>query len=379
MRAKNAFMIAKRVLWSLRHDPRSIAMMLIAPIMAMLIFGIAFSGTVENVKVVIVNLDKGVTLPGTNITYMFSLEVEKNLDHNKLQISHSSDLDSALKMVRDGKRNSVLIFPEDFTSSLQDAMDGGNGTSIILRSDQSQVNLASEVQASVLKAVLRTAEEKGIDIPIDLDTSDPIYGKGATFIDMFVPGIMGFVVFLLTTILTLISFVGERTRGTLQRLFANGVTEGEVVLGYMITFSIVGMVQVGILLTVAVLLFDIMIVGNPAIAFIIASLIALVSVSLGILLSSLAQRESQAIQFFPLIILPVFLLSGVFWPREAMPVWLRPFSYLIPVTYGVDSLRSVLIRGWGIFEIWPQLLALVSFALVFLLGAVYMLKLIGRR
>jgi ABC-2 type transport system permease protein len=378
MRRRNALMVFKRVLWSLRHDPRSIGMMLVAPILAMVIFGIAFSGEVENVKVVVIDLDEGIVIGG-NVTVSLSREVIRNLDDEKLDISYSNDPDEAVEMVKEGKRNSVLIFPKDFTRSLLGAIEGGNVTSVVLRSDRSQVNIAAEVQSTVTEALLRTAKERGMDLPVSVDASDPVYGKGARFIDMFVPGIMGFVVFLLTTILTLISFVGERTRGTLQRLFASGVTEGEVVLGYMMAFSLVGVIQVGILLSVATLLFDIMIVGNPLVAFLIASLIAIVSVSLGILLSSLAQRESQAIQFFPLIILPVFLLSGVFWPREAMPLWLRPFSYLIPVTYGVDSLRSVLIRGWGVLEIWPQLLALIGFAVIFLFGAVAMLKVMRGR
>jgi ABC-2 type transport system permease protein len=102
--------------------------------------------------------------------------------------------------------------------------------------------------------------------------------------------------------------------------------------------------------------------------------LAVVSQALGILLSSLAKREGQAVQFIPFIILPVFLLSGVFWPIEAIPAWLRPISYLVPPTYAVDACRSVLLKGWGVDKIWPDILVLVLFAVLFLTLATWSLK-----
>jgi ABC-2 type transport system permease protein len=307
-----------------------------------------------------------------------SEDVISNLDSDTVKITFVDDYDEAVEKVRSGDDYSMAYFPENFTSSLilpliEHGRQVNDGT-LQIRSDQSNVNVASEVHKAFMEALSKTIEEQGFNSPVAVDTSSPVYGEGARFIDMFVPGIMGFVVFMLTTILTLITFVGERTRGTLDRLLASSVTEGEVVMGYAVAFGIIGMVQVGILLSLAILVFDIIVVGNPLIAFLIASLLAVVSVSLGILLSSLAQRESQAIQFFPFIVLPAFLLSGVFWPLEAIPAWLRPMSYAVPVTYAVRGLRSVLLRGWGAGEIWLDLLMLALFAAVFLVGAVYSLK-----
>jgi ABC-2 type transport system permease protein len=104
------------------------------------------------------------------------------------------------------------------------------------------------------------------------------------------------------------------------------------------------------------------------------ALLAVLSLSLGILLSSLAKREAQAIQFLPIVALPVFLLSGIFWPVEAIPSWLRPLSYAIPPTYAVDALRSVLLRGWGIGRIWIDLVAMFGFAAAFLGLSVWSLQ-----
>jgi ABC-2 type transport system permease protein len=378
MKVIKGLMVTRKIFWSLKHDRRSLGLILFAPIMAMFIFGVAFSGEVEDVKVVVLDQDAGYRIPQLNITVVMSKEVLGNVDRGKVRITYVDDYDEGVEKVRSGDHYSFIIFPGNFTAAMLAPLLGdgevpGNG-SLEIRSDQSNVNVASEVQKVFTQALVDTIEERGYASPIDIDASSPIYGEGARFIDMFVPGIMGFVVFLLTTLLTLITFVGERTNGTLERLIASSLSEGEIIFGYAVAFSIIGMVQVSILLTLAILVFDIIVVGNPLIAFLISSLLAVVSVSLGILLSSLTQRESQAIQFFPFLVMPAFLLSGVFWPIEAIPHWLRPVSYFIPVTYAVEGLRSVLLKGWGIVDIWIDLAALVMFALVFLIGAVLSLK-----
>ena len=106
----------------------------------------------------------------------------------------------------------------------------------------------------------------------------------------------------------------------------------------------------------------------------VIALLAVVSQALGIMLSSLAKRESQVIQFLPFVLLPTFLLAGIFWPLEAIPSWLRPFSYLVPPTYAVDACRSVMLRGWGLGRIWIDIVALMGFAVAFLAFATESLR-----
>ena len=358
MRFSRTFAITKRIFKGLRHDRRTVALIVIAPLLAMFIFGVAFSGDVTNVGVVVVNQDNGALSKG----------IITNLDASTLTIEYMDSEQAAIDKVATGQAWAAIIFPDDFTKNvtakLQDASFSGD-TSIIIRADKSNVNIASAVLRSVTDAMMTTISQAGRELPVIINDS-PIYGKGAEFIDFFVPGIMAFAVFLLTTLLTLLSFVGERTNGTLERLIASPMKESEIVLGYGMAFGIIGMVQASLLLIVATLVFKIIIVGNPFLAYIIIALLAIVSVNLGILLSSAAKREAQAVQFLPLIILPTFLLSGIFWPVEAIPSVLRPFSYLIPPTYGVEAMRSVILRGWGLGEIWVEIVALLGFAVVFL-------------
>jgi ABC-2 type transport system permease protein len=271
--------------------------------------------------------------------------------------------------VRDGDAFAVIVFPEDFTESV---LSGGTAT-IDLDLDKSNINVANSITKAVNEALLATMDEMGKQLPININTV-AVYGANAKFMDFFVPGIMAFVVYLITTLLTLVAFVGERTSGTLDRMLATPLTEREIVMGYAITFSIIGTGQALLLLIIGILVFKITVVGNILLAFLVIALLAVVSQALGILLSSTAKREAQAIQVLPFVILPAFLLSGIFWPVEAIPTWLRPLSYLVPPTYAVDASRSVMLKGWGIGKIWIDIVALLAMAAFFLAMAVWSLK-----
>ncbi|MGZ4939962.1 MAG: ABC transporter permease [Halobacteriota archaeon] len=153
---------------------------------------------------------------------------------------------------------------------------------------------------------------------------------------------------LLTTRCTcLVIIVGERKSGTLHRLFASPLRESELVAGYSMAYGTLGILQSGLLLVVGVLVFNIIIMGNVLLAFATIALLAFASQGLGILLSSVAHNEQEVAQFAPFLALVAILLSGIVWPIEAIPVWLRPAAYLMPTTYAVGAVRSVMMWGWG--------------------------------
>jgi len=351
--------------------------MFIAPIIAMFIFGLAFSGDVKDVHVVVVNNDAGFQAPGMPVKVSISDQIIANFDEDVLKVDYLNSEEEGVQRVEKGGAYGLIVFPGNFTRDIYGKIQNPSlpiSTTIRVRLDKSNVNVATTVTKAVSDAVLKTMNDTGLQAPVSVDASNAIFAKNAKLMDFFVPGIMAFVVFMLTTILTLISVVGERTSGNLERLQATPLRASEIVIGYAFAFSIIGMLQTIILLTIGVLAFNIMIVGNIFLAFLVIALLAVVSLSLGILLSSLANREAQAIQFLVIVLLPTFLLAGIFTPVEALPSWLRPLSYAIPPSYAIDATRSVMLRGWGIGGIWVDIVALLGFAVVFLGLAVWSLQ-----
>lgn len=190
-----------------------------------------------------------------------------------------------------------------------------------------------------------------------------VYNQSGTFFDAFAPALVGFVVFFLVFILTGISFLRERVGGTLERLLATPVRRSEIVVGYSAGFGIFATLQVALVLlfvlgTVHIgaigplpeinLGLGVPSAGSPWLAFVITLLLAISAVNLGIFLSTFARTEFQILQFIPLVIVPQVLLSGIFWPVTSLPGLLASLARLLPMTYGIEGLREVLVKGSGL-------------------------------
>ena len=373
MNASRAFAVTKRVLRDLKNDRRQLALIFIAPLLVISIFGVAFTGSVKDVRVVVVNGDTGV---GNS---SLSDKIISNFDTSVLNVAYANSESDAVGQVQNGSASAAIVFPSHFTQSVVARASGQTSvapanTTITLLADKSNPNVSDPIIATVNTAVAQTIQGLGRQAPVSVDSSNAVYGANAQFIDFFAPGIICIAVWQLTTLLTLISFVGERTSGTLFRLLASPLKESELVVGYAVAFGIIGIAQSAVLLSAAVILFHVTIVGDVLLAFGVIALLAIVSEGLGIMLSSFARREAQAIQFLPIVVLPAFLLSGVFWPIQAIPEWLRPVSYVLPTTYAVEAVRSVILRGWGLDKIYPDVIALLIFAGVFLVLETILLR-----
>ncbi len=377
MSPRRVLAVTLRIFTDLRNDPRTVALILVAPIIAMSLFGLAFSGEIRDVRTILVNSDEGFYNPLEDKTVYVSKEITERLDRRSLSIREMKDPAAALKEARDGGASVVILFPASFTRDLvrrrfDPSYKEIHPVKVLL--DRSNTTIADAAMKSIASSVDRTITGSKYAVPLTIDTSEAIFARDAKFMDFFVPGIMSFVVYLLTTILTILAFVNEKTTGTLERISATPLTAAEIVTGYCVAFSIVGMAQAGILLSVGILAFGITVAGHIALAFLVIALLAVACQAMGILLSSLASRELQAIQIFPLVAIPGFLLGGVFWPVEAIPAWLRPVSGLLPITYAVDACRAVTLRGWGIEKISRDLMALGTFAIVFITLAMLLLR-----
>jgi ABC-2 type transport system permease protein len=342
------------------------------------IFGYTFGGNIKNVSVYVVNFDRAPTNQSMSAAILANLETRDTLHILKIYGPADASIDP-LALSRDKVKGAhiwaTIVFNETFTEDVARASTGSDEQSAMVQLiiDGTNPNIVQSVSNEILTSIRAVLGTRTFVAPISIST-DLVYGKDARFIDFFAPGVMGLAAMMVTFMLSIISFVHERSASTLDRLLSTPVSEGEIVGGYALAFGFVGLVQSTVIILAAVLLFQIQIVGNPLTVLLIIFVFGVGTQGLGFLLSSVAKNEFQAIQFLPLILFPSLLLSGVFWPIEAVPTLLRPVSNFIPLTYAVEAMRSVMIRGWGLGGIWFQFSVLAIFACVMLLLSTYGLK-----
>ena len=203
-----------------------------------------------------------------------------------------------------------------------------------------------------------------------------VYGTPSSDpVSPYAPALVGFFIYFFVYLLTGVSFLRERTGGTLERLMATPVTRLEIVTGYTLGFGLFAIAQVAILMiwvlgTVHVpaigplppfsVGLGVPINGNPLLAYLVVVVLAMGAVSLGIFLSTFARTELQVIQFIPIVLVPQFLLSGVLFPVTSLPAIVQPLVPFLPLSYAVNALRQVFIRAadLGVRELQVDLLVL---------------------
>ena len=387
MKLRRIAAFSRRALLQFRHDRRTFAFVLVMPLLMILIFGYTFGGDVKGITIQVVSQDTGLP-PGSSLLLPNGLflaqNITKNIDEETLLLYTNTNSENARQMVREGNAWAAIVFPANFTQNfliflmaqktisppkIELYLDGSNPT--IVAAVIKEITQSIQMTLTGLSVSLNIT---AVDLPITVDQVYA-YGGGQTrFIDYFAPGVISFAIMMVTTMITIILFVNERRNGTLQRLLVSPASESEIVVGYALAFAVIGIIQSIVVLVAAILLFDITIVGNIFLALIVILLLAFGHQGLGILLSAGAKNELQAIQFIPLILFPSILLAGLFWPIESIPSYLQPLSYVIPLRYGIDAERSIMLRGWGIGEIWVDIIILVLFALLTLSASILLLK-----
>jgi len=190
-------------------------------------------------------------------------------------------------------------------------------------------------------------------------------------------GLIVLQIYFQTYLMGALALVRERVQGTLERMFTYPIRKVEILGGYLLGFSLLGIVQALYVLVFSYFLFsEIEVVFNSHLWLLVPIIVLLVFASIGIsaLISSFAKSEAQALQFIPLIIIPALLLSGIFYPVELLSPWLQKCSYLIPLTYAIDSMRELIFENGDLYDITPSLIGMLILGMVTLVTGSFALK-----
>lgn len=367
MSIQRIFAITGRIISQFRRDHRSLALIFIAPILVMSILGYVFRAQESGLlKVAIVNEDK----PPAAQQSLAQPVIDNLKSNNKLLVTTMSRAD-AEQAVRDGSERVALIFGPDFTrqlianrkATIETVVEGSNpgqAGSALATIGQSVLQGAQVVFKALVPPALSSVVPQ--TAPLNLAVTR-LYGSAdLQMLDFFAPMFIAYIAFFLIFLLTSVSFLRERNQGTMERLSASPVTRLELVLGYMLGFGFFAMLQAIVLLLFTIYVLQVKYTGNLLSIFIITLALVLGAVNLGIFLSAFARNELQAIQFIPIVILPQVLLSGLLWPVQDMPGWLQIVARAMPLTYAVDALTNIMIRGETLASTWLPLLVLFGFA-----------------
>ncbi len=351
--------ITVKSLSQLGNDRRTAAFVLIVPLMLILIFGYGFGGQPSHIPTMLYNADRG---PAGSVLL-------ENLPSGTLDLTNVSSADAAKGAVQNGTAWAALLIGPDFSANL---LTGNASLTIDL--DGSSPTVAAAVVGAVQSAIQKILSRGNIRTPVTVK-ADYVYGSADTsFIDALAPGVMALVAVFATTVLSILVLVREKSAGLLERLFATPLRPRELVLGHSLSLLVVAAGQSLVVFAASILIFQASFVGDIALALGVLLLFALGNIGLGLLISSVAQSEFQAVQLIPFLIFPQLFFAGALFPLVSIPVAVRPISTVLPLTYASDALRSVLLRGWGPVQVGWDLVALVLYAALTLGGATVLVR-----
>lgn len=344
MNGRRVFAITRRLLEQFRRDRRTLALLFVAPLVILGLLYFLFRGGGPNPAVGVVNLDQGplgaavarqlATSPGVDATEM--------------------DLGTADARLREGRLAGYVVMPTDFSVSA--LRDGVIGPQIHLEGSQPGQSgaVVEAVSAALASSVASQLSSAGVRAPRIDPSINYLYGGPALdTLDYFGGAFVGLVVFFLVFVVTCVSFLRERSQGTLERLMASPLRRAEIVIGYMLGFTLLALAQALEVVVFALAVLKIHNAGNVLLIFGIETLLALAAVNLGIFLSMFARTEFQAVQFIPLVIVPQVLLSGIVFPVSSEPGWMQAISNVLPLTYAASGLRDVMLKGADLT--WPAI------------------------
>lgn len=185
-----------------------------------------------------------------------------------------------------------------------------------------------------------------------------------TVLDYIAPALLATLALFFSFLLTGISFLRERSQGTMERLMASPVSRLDIVVGYLFGFFIFALLQTLIIVLFTIYVLGVQYHGDLWQIFVFQIVIIAGAVNLGIFISTFARNEFQMVQFIPLIIFPQIFLCGVIWPVEQMPNYLQWLSKILPLTYGVEGLRNIMLAGQSLLDVGFELAVLVGFAII---------------
>ncbi len=347
--------IARKEVLQLRRDPRSLILAFLLPVALLVFFGYAISWDVTNIRLAVLDQDHGQEARDL---------VDALLASGRFELAQRLERPADIGPLLDrGRARLALVIPPRFAADLE----GGRTAEVQAIVDGSDANTAT-IAIGYLQAVIQQYstetmfQTRRARLPITVATRI-WYNEELASRNMIVPGLVAVIMMIIAGLLTSLTIAREWERGTMEQLAATPVSRLEVVLGKLLPYLAIGLVDVAFCSLLGVLIFHVPFRGDAL--FLMAATFAFLvgTLGLGLFISALARSQLLATQIGMIAtFLPGFLLSGFMFPIDNMPVALRLITYLVPARYFLVVTRGIFLKGVGPDVLWVQGLLMIAYA-----------------
>lgn len=361
--------VFRKELIEVRRDPRLVVFIFAFPVVLLILFGYALRLQLDNVTLAVFDEDR--QLPSLLVKDRFASE-------GYLVPVEVDSLETLRRWIDEGKARAGLHIPKDFSAQLIENeqptlrfyIDGSLPTLALAIDSESGTIQQTDFE--------RTLYFSDPDAPAVIFAEDPfefevvtLYNPDLIDVWFFLPAIIGLLVMQVGLILTSTAVVREKEAGTLEQLIVTPVSRLGFVLGKVGPYAVIAFVDFNLIVGVGHLVFGVPVAGSDALLLVSAFLFIPAIVSLGLVISTFADTQQQAIFLSVFVLLPSVLLSGFIFPVEAIPLAIRPLSYLLPLTYFLEIIRGIMIKGIGFAELAIPFAALLVFTAIFMTACVF--------
>lgn len=360
--------ILKKEFIQIRRDRTSLAIAIGMPVIMLLLFGYAVNTDVEHLPTVI--WDQSQSTASREIIENFKNTNYLDPDY---YVQGYQEVEEKLDS---GHARVAIVIPPDYGKDL----NGGNQATVQVLMDGSDPTVARAATSAVqllglnksLQIQSERLQEQGIagssSMPVNVETR-VWYNPDMKSTVFNIPGLIGLILQNVIAMLTAFSMVREKERGTMEQLVVTPVRSLELLLGKLVPFILIGFISLSLILVVGIFWFKVYPKGSIALLVLLSTIFIFTVLAMGLLISTISKTQLQAMQMTFLLILPSILLSGFVFPRESMPKFLQLLGGLLPLTYFLEIVRGIFLKGIGLKYLWQDTAALCLFAVLLIASA----------
>jgi ABC-2 type transport system permease protein len=353
------FSIIRKEFIQILRDPRTLGMILFIPVMQLFLLGYSATSDVRNIPIVVYDQSRSSESRAL-------IDAFRAADYFRIAYDVGSN-DEIRGLIERGEARAAIIIPPDYSKKL---LQGEAQVAVILDGSDPAIGSTALSTARLIGQAHATKilQEQAARLGRSAEFTPPLevrpqvwYNPDLVSAHFMIPGVIGMILFAITSILTATTIVRERERGTIEQLIVTPIRSWELIVGKLVPYVILSLFDTLMVLAIGHVWFGVPVRGDLGLIIALSGLLLLSGLGIGLFASTIANTQQEAMMTTWMTLLPSIFLSGFFFPLEAMPLVLRWISYIVPLRYYLVIIRALLLKGVGAAAIQNEIVALAIF------------------